>query len=143
MLASAAAPPAGELPAELLTLDYSPLLNEYDQPHSSIPLVMQFAPIDLVFKSSKRKTGDASTQTDGVTRRSKPRLEPKSRAPLVDRACMPPPPPRPPKRTPVKAPVPKELHGDALGYTTLHHVEEFFFVYIAGCGAVRATNVVG
>ena len=36
-----------------------------------------------------------------------------------------------------------ELHGDALGYAALHHVEEFFFVYVAGCGAVRATNVVG
>ena len=36
-----------------------------------------------------------------------------------------------------------ELHGDALGYAALHHVEELFFVYVASSGSVGATNIVG
>ena len=36
-----------------------------------------------------------------------------------------------------------ELHGDALGYAALHHIEELFFVYVAGGGTVGATHVVG
>ena len=36
-----------------------------------------------------------------------------------------------------------ELHGDALGYAALHHIEELFFVYVTSGGTVRATHVVG
>lgn len=116
LLSPAAAPLTGDVPDELLTLDYSTLLNEFDQPHSSVPLVMQPGSINSVFKSSKRKTGDASTQTAWtlVEKSKKPRLDPKQRTKLVNRASMPPPPPRPPKRIPVKAPLPEELRGDAL-----------------------------
>ena len=36
-----------------------------------------------------------------------------------------------------------ELHGDALGYAALHHIEELFFVYVAGGGTVGTAYVVG
>ena len=36
-----------------------------------------------------------------------------------------------------------ELHGDALRYAALHHIEELFFIYVAGGGAVGAANVIG
>ena len=36
-----------------------------------------------------------------------------------------------------------KLHGDALGYAALHHIEELFFVYVTSGGTVRATHVVG
>lgn len=112
----AAAPLTSDASAELFTLDYSPLLDEFEQPHSSVPLVMEFGFIDAVFKSSKRKTGDASTQTAWTMaeplKKRKPEL--KARAKIVDRTTMPPSPLRPPKRVPVEAPQPKELQGDAL-----------------------------
>lgn len=45
---------ASGMPVDVLTLDYSPLLNEFDEPHSSLPLIVQLSSIDAVFKSAKR-----------------------------------------------------------------------------------------
>lgn len=95
---------------ELLTLDYSPLLNELDEPHLSVPLVVQLNAIDTVYKSSKRKRIGASPKTSRAL---------KERSKLSDCELMPPPPPL--KRRVMEPPMPKEFESDALARRLMCH----------------------
>lgn len=66
--------------SELLTLDYSPLLEELEETHSSMPTIFPLTMIDGVFKSTKGEGINLKQKSSQLARRLMPPPPPRKRA---------------------------------------------------------------